>query len=64
MGFNVYLPAETVIGDIKFNNDIQRCILFQIATNLTILLKITREKHTSEAYLESNQTSNKELFKK
>ena len=46
----------------KVLHDIQHCVLLHVTTNLTILLKITREKHTSEAYLETSQTSNMELF--
>ena len=43
--------------------DIQRCVLLHVTTNLTILLKITREKHTTrEVYLETSHTSNMELF--
>ena len=47
MGFNVYLPAGIVIGNIQFNkvlstekvwNDIQDCMLLHVAANLTNLL--------------------------
>ena len=46
MGFNVYLPAGTVIGNIEFNKvksiekvsyGIQRCVLLHVATNLNNL---------------------------
>ena len=64
-----------MIGIIEFNKvqsiekvlyDIQRCVLLHVATNLTLIyfVKITREKHTSEAYLEPSQTFDIELFKK
>ena len=46
MGFNVYLPAGTMIGNIEFNklqsienvlHDIQRCVLLHVATYPTNL---------------------------
>ena len=46
MGFNPYLAAGTMIGNIKFNklqsieralHDIQRCVLLHVATYLTYL---------------------------
>ena len=44
----------------------QSCVVLHIVTNFTnlFLLKITREKHNSEVYLEPSQTSNMELLKK
>ena len=65
--FSVYLTAATTIGNIEFNliksmeevlHNRQRCVLLHV-----VLLKIIREKHTSEAYL-IIQTSHMELFKK
>ena len=46
MGFYVYWPAETIIGNIEFNkvlsiekflHDVQRCVLLHVATNHTNL---------------------------
>ena len=75
MGFNVYLPAGTVIGNIEFNKvksiekvsyGIQRCVLLHVATNLNnlFLKNYTREAHLRGIFLEPIQTSDMDLFKK
>ena len=61
MGFNVYLPAGTMMGNVEFNkvyligkvlHDIQRCVLLHIATNLTNLVcKKLRETSTPQGHI-------------
>ena len=61
MGFNVYLPAGTMMGNIEFNkvyligkvlHDIQRWVLLHIATNLTNLVcKKLRETSTPQGHI-------------
>ena len=61
MGFNVYLPSGTMIGNIEFKkvyltenvlHDIQRCVLLHIATNLTNLVcKRLRETSTPQRHI-------------
>ena len=74
MGFNVYLSAGKMIVNIEFDSLVDSksltlhatlCIITcRQQTSLIYIVKNMREKHTSEAYLASNQVSDMELFKK
>ena len=61
MGFNMYLPALTLIGNIEFNkvlstekvwHEMQRYVLLHVANNLTNLFcKKLRERGTSQRHI-------------
>ena len=60
MGFNVYLPARIMTGNIEFNKDqLIEKVLHNIQCSLS---KIKRQRHTSDAYLEPSYSSYMELF--